>query len=120
MRVFLAVSALVWLPYGLWCFARPEILAAFAGLAATTPTAIAEVRAMYGGLQIAIGVLAVVALARPHHRRSVVLTLGLLTGGLGIARLLAVLLGAGVSGYTAGGLIVEFGSMAWAAALLRR
>jgi hypothetical protein len=110
----------VWLPYGLWCLARPEILAEFAGVTATTPTAVAELRAMYGGLQAAIGTLAALALARPAHRRAVVMTLGVLTGGLGLGRLLAVLLGAGLSGYTTGALVIELGSVLWAAALLRR
>ena len=118
MPVFLALSALVWLPYGLWCLARPEILADFAGVAATTPTAVAEIRAMYGGLQAAIGALAVLALVRPDRRRGVVLTLGVLTAGLGVARLLAVVLGAGLSSYTVGALVIEFGSAAWAAVLL--
>lgn len=120
MPIFLALSSLVWLPYGLWCLARPEILAAFAGVAATTPTAVAELRAMYGGLQTAIGVLAALALARPDRRRGVVLTLGVLTAGLGIARLLGVVLGAGISSYTAAALVIEFGSAVWAALLLRR
>jgi len=120
MTIFLALSALVWLPYGLWCFARPEILAEFAGVVATTPTAGAELRAMYGGLQMAIGALAVIGLARPPIRRGLVATFGVLTGGLGIGRLLAVVLGAGLSSYTAGALVIELGSVVWVAALLRR
>jgi len=120
VTIFLALSALVWLPYGLWCFARPEILAEFAGVAGTTGTAVAELRAMYGGLQMAIGVLALVGLARPALRRGLVMTFGVLTGGLGVARLLAVLLGAGLSGYTGGALVVELGSVVWVLALLRR
>jgi hypothetical protein len=120
MTIFLAASVLVWLPYGLWCFARPESLAAIAGVAARTPTGVAELRAMYGGLQIAIGALAAIGLARPALRRGVVMTLGLLTGGLGSTRLLAVVLGAGLSSYTAGGLVFELGSVLWVAALLRR
>jgi hypothetical protein len=120
VTIFLALSALVWLPYGLWCFARPEILAELAGVTATTTTAVAELRAMYGGLQMAIGVLAVIGLARPALRRGLVMTFGVLTGGLGIARLLAVFLGAGVSSYTGGALVLEFGSVVWVTALLRR
>jgi len=120
MTTFLALSALLWTPYGLWCLVRPEVLAEVAGVTATTPTAVAEVRAMYGGLQTAVGLLALLALARPALRRGVVTTLGMLTGGLGLARLLAVVLGAGLSSYTAGALVIELGSVAWAAALLRR
>ncbi len=120
MTIFLTLSSLVWFPYGLWCLARPQILAEFAGVTATTPTATAEIMAMYGGLQMGIGILAALAVAKPAERRGVVLTLGVLTAGLGITRLLAVLLGAGLSSYTTGALVVEFGSAVWAGALLRR
>ena len=56
-REFLASSALVWLPYGLYCFAHPEALRAMAGIVIESPTASTELRAMYGGLQAGLGVL---------------------------------------------------------------
>ena len=47
-RIFLALSALVWLLYGLYCLLVPGSLAEAAGVAATTPTGTTELRAMYG------------------------------------------------------------------------
>ena len=68
-RGFLIFSAIIWLPYGLYCFFQPGSLAEAAGVVATIPTATTELRAMYGGLQMAIGALALVSLARPRLAR---------------------------------------------------
>ena len=54
-RLFLAANALLWLPYGLYCFLVPEFLAEAAAVSATTSTGTVELRAMYGGLQAGIG-----------------------------------------------------------------
>ena len=55
---FLILTTVVWVPYGLMCFLDPAALAESTGVVASTPTASTEIRAMYGGLQIAIGLLA--------------------------------------------------------------
>lgn len=120
MTLFLAVSTILWLPYGLYCFAAPSALAGIAGVAATTPTGVVELRAMYGGLQTALGALALVALLRSGLRRSAVLALGTVTAGLASARLAGAVAGGGFSAYTLGGLVVEIVSVVWASALLRR
>lgn len=120
MTIFLTAQALVWFPYGLWCLVHPETLATFAGVVATTPTAISEVRAMYGGLQAGIGVLAALAVARAERHRSAVATLGVLAGSLGIGRSIGALVGADLSAYTLGAIGFELGSALWAGLLLRR
>ena len=50
VRIFLALSALIWLPYGVFCLIQPQFLAGAAGVAFTSPTGSTEIRAMYGGL----------------------------------------------------------------------
>ncbi len=65
IRVFLGLVALVWLPYGLLCFFQPGFLAGAAGVTSTSATGSTELRAMYGGLQVAIGVLALAGALRP-------------------------------------------------------
>jgi hypothetical protein len=50
-RIFFALTALVWLPYGIFCFFQPGYLAQAAGVTATSATGTIELRAMYGGLQ---------------------------------------------------------------------
>jgi hypothetical protein len=120
IRVFLALSALVWLPYGLWCFLRPEFLAEAAGIVASTTTASTELRAMYGGLQMGIGMLAAAAVLAPSLRRPALLTVAFLCTGLATTRLLGVLLDGGLSAYTAAGLFFEILSASIAVALLPR
>jgi Domain of unknown function (DUF4345) len=119
-RVFLGLSALVWLPYGLYCFFRPDSLADAAGVTAVTPTAVIELRAMYGGLQAAIGVLAALALVRPRLRYPAVVALLFLCAGLGLSRVAAVVLVGEVSAYTGFAVVLELGSTACAAWLLSR
>jgi hypothetical protein len=119
-RIFLALSALLWLPYGVYCFAQPGSLAEAAGVAFQSPTGSTELRAMYGGLQIAIGALAGLAALRSALARSALLAIAFLTAGLGSARLLGVALDGGLSSYTAMGLGFEFTSAAVALVLLRR
>jgi hypothetical protein len=119
-RIFLVLSALLWLPYGVYCFAQPGSLAEAAGVAFQSPTGSTELRAMYGGLQIAIGALAGLAAWRAALARSALLAIAFLTAGLGSARLLGVALDGGLSSYTAMGLGFEFTSSAVAIALLSR
>jgi Domain of unknown function (DUF4345) len=119
-RGVLLLSAIVWLPYGIYCFLQPGSLAEAAGVVATTPTATTELRAMYGGLQIAIGALACAALARPRLAAGVLLTLVFLTGGLASTRLLGVVMDGSWSGYTAGRLGFEVASAALALFALSR
>lgn len=56
-RVFLALNGLLLAGYGAWCLLNPLVLQDYAGFVLETPSAITEVRAMYGGLQLTVGLL---------------------------------------------------------------
>ena len=120
MTVFLALEVLLWLPYGLYCFVDPAFLAQGAGVAAGSVTGTTELRAMYGGLQTAIGVFALAALLRPALRRPALLCLSFLCAGLFTARLVGTLIDGGLSSYTAMGLGFESLSCGFAFWLLQR
>jgi len=120
LRLFLAASALVWLPYGLFCFFDPTFLAEAAGVASTSTTGTIELRAMYGGLQAALGVLAGAAFFQPSLQRPALLTLSFVCAGLFMARLLGALLSLAFSPYTAFGLLFELLSTTFATRLLSR
>lgn len=107
MRIFLAANVVLWLPYGLYCLAAPGFLAEAAGVAATTPTGSTELRAMYGGLQAAIGLLALAAVLRRDLERTALTALAFLAGGLFTARLCGAFVDGGLSGYTVGALLLE-------------
>ena len=119
-RIWLWIAALVWLPYGIFCFFQPGFLEGAAGVATLTPTGATELRAMYGGLQAAIGVACVAAALRPERAPAVLQMLAWLFGGLLTARLLGAALDDGWSAYTGGALgfeLVGLGVTLW---LLRR
>jgi hypothetical protein len=120
LRLFLGASALIWLPYGVFCFFAPALLAEIAGVASTTTTGTIEIRVMYGGLQMALGVLAGAALFRESLQRPALFTLAFVCGGLFMARLLGAALDAEFSSYTAGALMLEILLSAFAIRLLSR
>jgi hypothetical protein len=114
MRPFLIFSAFVWAGYGLLCWVRPETVIENAELAAMSATARTELRAMYGGLQTAFGVMAIAGLMRPELARNVAMFLGASTLGLAGARLSGLALDGGASVYTVGAVIFEISATAWA------
>jgi hypothetical protein len=119
-RVFLALSALLWLPYGIYCFFVPGSLAEAAGVGFATPTGSTELRAMYGGLQTGLGLLAGLAVMRLSLVRPALIALAFLAGGLATARLLGVALDGSLSSYTLMGLGFELTTVAVAGALALR
>jgi hypothetical protein len=118
LRLFLGASSLIWTAYGLFCFVAPESLTGIAGLSSNSPTGTIELRAMYGGLQVALGVLSGAACFRNSLQQPALITLAFICSGLFIARLLGSLLEAEVSVYTAFGLLFELLSSAFATRLL--
>jgi hypothetical protein len=118
-RVFLALSGLIWFPYGIYCFFAPGYLADAAGVVSTTVTGNIELRAMYGGLQAGIGALAFAGALRPAWLPSVLFAGCFVFGGLALSRSLAAFGAGEVSPYTAFGLVFEWTSTALAFWLLR-
>lgn len=119
-RIFLGISAFIWLPYGVLCLLRPSMLESAAGVAAITPTGTAELRAMYGGLQIAIGTLCALGCFSATWRRHALVALMFLAAGLGLARLAGTVAGGELSSYTTMALLLEFASAGLALAFVRR
>jgi len=119
-RAFLGLFALFSVPYGIYCFARPDFLEAFAGIAAVSTTGTIELRAMYGGLQTGFGAFALLGALRPSFAPAALLATAFLCAGLGLFRLVGAFAAGEVSSYTAQGLAFELGTTIVAAALWRR
>lgn len=119
-RGYLGFSALVWAGYGLYCFFTPTALADMNVIAATSATGTVEIRAMYGGVQTAFGLLALVALFRPAMVTPALITLAFATGGLFTARILGAVMAANFSGYTVGALVFEALATALSIYLLKK
>ncbi len=86
-KIFFIINAVVWIPYALVCTANPQILQAMGVFSLSSWVETVEVRAMYGGAQLAIGLFAVVALLKPQlHAASAVLFMTMLFAGLASVR----------------------------------
>jgi hypothetical protein len=90
-RVILALNGVFVLVSGLACIVAPESLAQQAGLAAGL-SALTEVRAFYGGLQVGTGCFLLWCLRRRETTFAGLLLIALGVGGAGIARALGLLI----------------------------
>lgn len=118
-RIFLGLSALVWIGFGLYGFFQPGFFADAAGVTFTTPTGATDMRATYGGLATAIGALALAGLLRPAFTRQALVVLAAVGAGLGGARLIGVGLDGDLTAWTVQALVFELGTVAVGAWLLR-
>lgn len=119
-RNLLLILGLLFFPYGVYCFLVPGFLAEAAGVAATTPTGSTELRAMYGGLQAGFGLLLLAAARDARLHLAAFAALAFLVPGLASTRLIGSLMDGGLSAYTAGALVFEFGITALAVPRLRQ
>ena len=92
VQVFLVGNSLFWLPWGLICLIRPrawagDVIPGMEVFDLSGTVARTEVRAMYGGLQMAIGVFALVGAFRSKHQNSAFLFFVLALTGLALCRL---------------------------------
>ena len=122
MRIFLLCEALIWLPYGLYLLFNPEylVVATEGGVLMGNPAGVTEIRAMYGGLQAAIGVFCLWSFLQPRMAPACLWLLVFLAGGLFLGRLLGAGLDADLSLYTAGALVFEGITAVVAGVFLRR
>jgi hypothetical protein len=119
-RAFLILAGLIWFFYGIYMLVSPETLAVTAGLSATNTTGTIELRAMYGGLEAAVGVLALVGGFVVALRRAGLASLAFACIGMATGRLGSALFAGEFSRYTLQGLILEFSLGAIAIWLLAR
>lgn len=90
-RLLLAVLAAFVLLAGVGCLVAPALFAQQAEFQ-TAPSALAEIRAFYGGLQLGIGFFLVLCLRTPSRTSLGLLLVGLAVGGAGLGRLFGILL----------------------------
>ena len=120
VRIFLTLQTLLWLPYGVFCFFQPAFLAEAAGVEFGSLTGNIEIRAMYGGLQAALGAFTLAGILREPLRRPALTAVAFLVAGLATARLGGVALEGDLSAYTGGALVFEIATVAIAVFFLRR
>jgi hypothetical protein len=112
-KAILAISALVFMSYGLVSLVSPAIPAGFAGLIIDNGDGYAEITAMYGGLQTGLGLFCVMALLNSDYYRSALTVLVFLLGTLALARSYSLLaipesISDTVTAYTIGAMAFEY------------
>lgn len=119
-KAFLIITGVLWLGYGIYLLIAPQALAGIAGVTASSATGMVELRAMYGGLQAAVGVLALLAGVSATWRRQGLAALLFVYAGLGLTRLASAAVTHEFSSYVMGALVFELPSALIAWTLLRK
>lgn len=85
-RVVLIATGLSFVAYGVWCWLDPAVVGKFTGIGLAGASAITEVQAMYGGLQVGSGLFLLLATWRRNWLVAGTWAVVLLMGGLALAR----------------------------------
>lgn len=91
-RLILVLAGVIWLGVGISGFLDPEGLAAWADIDLESMTAVAEFRAMYGGLSVALAGLHLGAAVRGAWLRLALMMSSAITGGLLVGRVATIAL----------------------------
>jgi hypothetical protein len=120
-KIVLGITAIALTSYGLVCFFVPEIPAGYIGFDLTNADARIEVIAMYGGLEIGVGLYCLLGILKPELYKASLLLVILSLGGIAIGRIYGlVLTSESVTSYTYGAMCYEISSSVLAAVALRK
>lgn len=85
-KIYLGVIGIILIAYGVACFLNPQLLERLAGISASSLDGTAELRAMYGGVQVAVGVFYLMPLLNTELLRSCLMFNVVLFAGIALAR----------------------------------
>jgi len=118
-RAFLGIVGLVFVAFGAWAFVDPVAVAGLTEVSLPTPTALADGRAVYGGLTLGLGVFFVLC-TRPALVPGGLWAVVLTVGGAFLGRLTGVAIDGAGSSAAIGTLASELTIAAVAAVALAR
>ena len=98
-RLTLWLGGLGFLGFGIAILIAPEVVLAGAAIEVGNANAMIELRAFYGGLEIGLGLLLLLADRQPRWRRPGLCLVLAAYGGIAIARMLGMWLGQTSSGF---------------------
>lgn len=89
-RIVLAISALVFLSFGFVCMFWPQAIMGLAHIELSHPSALTEIRAFYGGLELGLGAFLVHCVVNQRHLSTGLWLCVLIMSGIVIGRLIGV------------------------------
>lgn len=117
-RLTLILAALGFLGFGAWFLLDPADPMARIGVTISGAAGPVELRAFYGGLEVALAAWLLLAAARRHWARPALWLVLLLNLGIGLSRILGALIDQVWTGFFSGALVWELGFAALAATAL--
>lgn len=118
-RIVLGLAGLSFAGYGVACLVDPDVAANYIGMQLGNVSTTVEVIAMYGGLQIGVGVAFLACIAPPRVAGGLRL-LALLVGSLAVARGIGIALHGTGGSYNAGAVAFELFFVVLAVVALQR
>ena len=107
VKPYLIFTALVWLPWGLICIFNTGMITDVIGVSGLSPSGTTDMRAMYGGFQTAVGLMALLALYDQRYLRQLLVTLAFMGSCLALSRSYGLYIDGSASIYTFGVLSYE-------------
>ena len=86
IKPYLIFTLLVWLPWGLICIFNTDLIASVIGVSSITESGTTDIRAMYGGVQTAIGLMAALALLNRRYFPNLLFCLAFMGSCLALSR----------------------------------
>jgi len=111
-RLSLRLAALAFAGFGVALLVRPALIGTL-GIELTSPTAVTEIRAFYGGLELGLALFFALASTREAWLRPALFAQAAVLGGIALARLIGVAIDGG-----AAPLILLFAALEGAGALV--
>jgi hypothetical protein len=119
-RLVLGLVAVIFIPFGVWALADPVAVARFTQVELPTPTALADGRAVYGGLTLGLGIFFVLCANRPEFIRAGLWAVLLTLAGPLSGRVIGVIVDGAGTVETYRTLVAEFALASMAAISLVR
>ncbi|WP_419834262.1 DUF4345 family protein [Endozoicomonas atrinae] len=101
-KLYLIFNIAVWTPWGLACTLAPFLVTDIIGVKSLHPSGETDMRAMYGGFQLAMGLMALHALVNPRFFKSFVYALGVIGSCLALSRTYGLFIDDSFTIYTLG------------------
>jgi hypothetical protein len=106
-RIVLGLTAIMFGGHGAMCLLNPETIATESGIGLPSPGAATEVRAMYGGLEFALGAYFAASASRAQWAHNGIIVLVVAFSGLALARGAGLLMQAGADAYNVRAVVYE-------------